>query len=137
MLGFQPFWHRVELLDFINSFGKRALFTCYTCCHNTRLVIDVSGLVHAHLTILAVAMLIFAHTLSARMTRPRLFSGQILDVREGVGRVTIFLAVPVDVGPFVYYLSLSVLAVEGIDVNITLVTGASLLARHLTDGALS
>ena len=82
-------------------------------------------------------MLIFAHTLSARMTRPRLFSGQILDVREGVGRVTIFLAVPVDVGPFVYYLSLSVLAVEGIDVNITLVTGASLLARHLTDGALS
>ena len=101
LLGFEPFRHRVELLDVINSFGKRAHLTSHTCCHNTRFVIDIVGLVHTHFTIIAVAVLIFAHTFGARMTRPGLLPGQILDVREGISRVTIFLAIPVDVGPFV------------------------------------
>ena len=137
LLGFEPFRHRVELLDVVNPFGKRAFFASHTCCHYTRLVIYIVGLVHSHFTIFTVSVFIFAHTLGARMAWSGLFPRQILNVREGISWVTIFLAIPVDVGPFVYYLSLSVLTVEGINVNIALVTGTSLLARHLANGALS
>ena len=71
------------------------------------------------------------------MAWPCLLTRQILDIRESICGVTIFLAIIINVGPFVLYLSLSVLAGLRLDIKVTLVTRTSRLAGRLTDRTFS